>query len=167
MDKKGKIVLYSTIATLCVSYIVYNKMRKNILFEEIMKRIGGGGAKWSDLTVWKPNFMLEIKATNKEYITYKQSKIREMVMALREAMKGEEFSLTSTDSIFSTVGTDEDKIFSIFEGLNSKVGVAEINSFYQAKFGNSLKSDLESELTASELAKLSTIISLKPNVIYL
>ena len=60
-----------------------------------------------------------------------------------------------------------DKIISVFNSINSKVEVAQVNSFYNAKYKSVLKNDLQSELNKKWLNKITQLISLKPDIIYI
>lgn len=153
MTRKNKIIFYGGISLLTVSYIIYNRWSKSIFYDEILKRIGGNSVKFNELKVWNPSFLISIKSQNKPYIELQQSAVKEKAEELDDAMSGS--------------GTDEEKIISVFNSINSKVEVAQVNSFYNAKYKSVLKNDLQSELSKKWLSKITQIISLKPDVIYI
>lgn len=153
MNRKDKIIIFSTIGGLGIAFLIYNKMRKRILYDEIFRSIGGSAIKFEDSDVWSPNFLIRIKATNRPYAEYSQKVVNEFAEKLHEAMKG--------------IGTNENDIISVFTTINSKVGVAQVSSFYNAKYGKDLKNDLEGELSKNYLSRLGQIIASKPDVIYL
>ena len=153
MTRKNKIILYGGVSLLTISYIVYNRWSKSIFYDEILKRIGGNSVKFNELKVWNPSFLISTKNQNKPYIELQQSAIKEKAEELDNAMSG--------------AGTDEDKIISVFNSIKSKVEVAQVNSFYNAKYKSVLKNDLQSELNKKWLNKVTQLISLKPDVIYI
>ena len=119
----------------------------------MMKRIGGGGIKFNDLKVWNTSFLLSTQSQNKPYVELQQTVVKEKAEELEDAMSG--------------AGTDEEQIISVFNSLNSKIEVAQVNSFYNAKYKSVLKNDLQSELSKKWLNKIAQIISLKPDVVYI
>jgi hypothetical protein len=153
MTRKNKIIFYGGISLLTISYIIYNRWSKSIFYDEILKRIGGNSVKFNELKVWNPSFLISIKSQNKPYIELQQSAVKEKAEELDNAMSGS--------------GTDEEQIISVFNSINSKVEVAQLNSFYNAKYKSVLKNDLQSELSKNWLSKITQIISLKPDVIYI
>jgi hypothetical protein len=153
MTRKNKIIFYGGISLLTISYIIYNRWSKSIFYDEILKRIGGNSVKFNELKVWNPSFLISIKSQNKPYIELQQSAVKEKAEELDDAMSGS--------------GTDEEEIISVFNSINSKVEVAQVNSFYNAKYKSVLKNDLQSELSKKWLSKITQIISLKPDVIYI
>jgi hypothetical protein len=153
MTRKNKIIFYGGISLLTISYIIYNRWSKSIFYDEILKRIGGNSVKFNELKVWNPSFLISIKSQNKPYIELQQSAVKEKAEELDDAMSGS--------------GTDEEQIISVFNSINSKVEVAQVNSFYNAKYKSVLKNDLQSELSKKWLSKITQIISLKPDVIYI
>jgi hypothetical protein len=153
MTRKNKIIFYGGISLLTISYIIYNRWSKSIFYDEILKRIGGNSVKFNELKVWNPSFLISIKSQNKPYIELQQSAVKEKAEELDDAMSGS--------------GTDEEQIISVFNSINSKVEVAQLNSFYNAKYKSVLKNDLQSELSKNWLSKITQIISLKPDVIYI
>jgi hypothetical protein len=69
------------------------------------------------------------------------------------------------------IGTDEEKIYTIFGALPSKVAISEISNRYKDQYGfpfyimsDDLKTDLLNELTADEVTNLMTIIDGLPDV---
>lgn len=153
MTRKNKIILYGGVSLLTISYIIYNRWSKSIFYDEILKRIGGNSVKFNELKVWNPSFLISIKSQNKPYIELQQSAIKEKAEELDDAMRG--------------VGTDEEQIISVLNSINSKLEVAQVNSFYNTKYKSILKNDLQSELNKRWLSKITQIISLKPDVIYI
>ena len=153
MTRKNKIILYGGVSLLTISYIIYNRWSKSIFYDEILKRIGGNSVKFNELKVWNPSFLISIKSQNKPYIELQQSTIKEKAEELDDAMGG--------------VGTDEEQIISVLNSINSKLEVAQVNSFYNTKYKSVLKNDLQSELSKKWLSKITQIISLKPDVIYI
>lgn len=153
MTRKNKIILYGGVSLLTISYIIYNRWSKSIFYDEILKRIGGNSVKFNELKVWNPSFLISIKSQNKPYIELQQSTIKEKAEELDDAMGG--------------VGTDEEQIISVLNSINSKLEVAQVNSFYNTKYKSVLKNDLQSELSKRWLSKITQIISLKPDVIYI
>lgn len=153
MTRKDKILLFGGLGVISLSYLIYNKWNKNILYGEIMKRIGGGSIKFNDLKVWNTSFLLNMKSIKKPYIELQQSVVKQKAEELDDAMRG--------------VGTDEEQIISVFNSINSKVELAQVNSFYNAKYKSILKNDLQSELSKKWLNRIAQIISLKPDVVYI
>ena len=78
-------------------------------------------------------------------------------LSLRNAMAG--------------IGTDEEKIYSIFGGLPSKTAISEVSNRYKDQYGfpfyimsDDLKTDLLNELDATEVTTLMSIIDSLPDV---
>ena len=153
MTRKNKIILYGGISLLTISYIIYNRWSKSIFYDEILKRIGGNSINFNELKVWNPTFLISVQSQNKPFIELQQSVVKEKAEELNDAMSG--------------AGTDEEQIISVFNSINSKIEVAQVNSFYNAKYKSVLKNDLQSELSKKWLNKIAQIISLKPDVVYI
>jgi hypothetical protein len=153
MTRKNKIIFYGGISLLTISYIIYNRWSKSIFYDEILKRIGGNSINFNELKVWSSKFLISVQSQNKPYIELQQSVVKEKAEELNNAMSG--------------AGTDEEKIVSVFNSLNSKIEVAQVNSFYNAKYKSVLKNELQSELNKRWLSKITQIISFKPDVIYI
>ena len=64
-------------------------------------------------------------------------------------------------------GTDEDAIIGTFDFFKTKSGVAQLVSFYNAKYNRSLKEDLEGDLSRGYLQQIGSIVSSKPDAIFL
>jgi hypothetical protein len=156
MTKKDKIIIYGSISFLTIAFIIYNNWKKKILYSDILGRIDGGAIKFDELGVWDSDFLTKINATGKPYAKYKQEVIKVKAEALNKALSG--------------LGEDEDAVYSVFEFFNSKVGVNQVVTFYDAKYindGISLKQRLNNLFSNKEKTKISIIISKKPNVIFL
>lgn len=154
MNRKDKIILFSGIGFLTISYIIYNKWSKSILYEEILKRIGGGSLSFEDADVFNANpFKEQFDSQTKPFVQLQQSAVKEYAEGFRDAIQG--------------VGTSESKIISLFRELSSKYEVAQVISFYNAKYKRDLKEDLKGELSKYWLNQIGTIISYKPNVIFI
>ncbi len=152
MTRKNKIILYGGVSLLTISYIIYNRWSKSIFYDEVLKRIGGGTINFDDLKVWNTSFIDEVKSSGRPFAEYKQDVINQKAEILRSAIKGG--------------GTDEDSVISVFRFFKSKTGVAQLVSFYNAKYSRDLKEDLIGDLGDGYLSQLGSIISLKPDVIY-
>ena len=135
-----------------ISYIIYNKWSKSIFYDEVLKRIGGGTINFDDLKVWDSSFLDEVKASGRPFAEYKQNVLSKKAEILEDAIIGG--------------GTDEDSIISVFRFFKSKTGVAQLVSFYNAKYSRDLKEDLMGDLGDGYLGQLGSIISRKPDVIY-
>lgn len=61
------------------------------------------------------------------------------------------------------VGTDEEKIYTIFSQLKNKLQISEISYYYNGMYKTDLLTDLLNELTASEQVTLFNIIDQLPN----
>ncbi len=153
MTRKDKILLYGGVTALTISYIIYNRWTKRIFYDEILKRIGGSGIKFNDLKVWNQGFLLNLKASGRPFAEYKQDYLQDKSDIMRSAIKGG--------------GTDEDAILGVFRNINSKSGVAQLVSFYNAKYNRSLKEDLEGDLSRGYLQQIGQIVSSKPDAIFL
>ena len=153
MTRKDKILLYGGVTALAISYIIYNRWTKRIFYDEILKRIGGGGIKFNDLKVWNQGFLLNLRASGKPFAEYKQEYLKDKSEILRGAIAG--------------AGTDEDAIIGVFRNINSKSGIAQVVSFYNAKYNRSLKEDLEGDLSRGYLQQIGSIVSSKPDAIFL
>ena len=77
MTRKNKIILYGGVSLLTISYIIYNRWSKSILYDEVLKRIGGGTINFDDLKVWDSSFLDEVKASGRAFAEYKQDELRE------------------------------------------------------------------------------------------
>ena len=152
MTRNNKIILYGGVSLLTISYIIYNRWSKRIFYDEVLKRIGGGTIKFDDLKVWDSSFLEQVRANGRAFAEYNQDVLRDKSIILSNAIMGG--------------GTDEDNIISVFSFFKSKTGVAQLVSFYNAKYGRSLKEDLILDLGDGYLSKIGSIISLKPDVIY-
>ena len=152
MTRKNKIILYGGVSLLTISYIIYNKWSKSIFYDEVLKRIGGGTINFDDLKVWDSSFLDEVKASGRPFAEYKQNVLSKKAEILEDAIIGG--------------GTDEDSIISVFRFFKSKTGVAQLVSFYNAKYSRDLKEDLMGDLGDGYLGQLGSIISRKPDVIY-
>lgn len=161
MTKNDKIILYGSVALLSVGYIIYNNSKKTLLYEDILKRIGGGSVDFNGLSVWDRTFLLKLDASKKPYAKYTQDVISEKAKELNDAI----------NYIYSPIGgslsTDENAIYSIFDFFDSKVGINQLATFYSAKYNVSLRDVLMDELSESEQNKLALIINQKFNVIYI
>ena len=153
MTRKDKILLYGGVTALAISYIIYNRWTKRIFYDEILKRIGGGGIKFNDLKVWNQGFLLNLRASGKPFAEYKQEYLKDKSEILRGAIAG--------------AGTDEDAIIGVFRNINSKSGIAQVVSFYNAKYNRSLKEDLEGDLSRGYLQQIGSIVSSEPDAIFL
>lgn len=153
MTRKNKIYLYGGISLIGIGYLIYNQWSKKLFYEEMLKRIGGGSIRFDELKIWDSSFLTKLKATDKSFVEYQQSFLNEQAEKIRKATKG--------------LGTDESTIYSVFEKFSSKAGLSQLVQFYNAKYGLSLKDELNSDLFKSEKNKLAVIISQKPDVIYL
>lgn len=114
MTRKNKIILYGGISLLTISYIIYNRWSKSIFYDEILKRIGGNSINFNELKVWNPTFLISVQSQNKPFIELQQSVVKEKAEELNDAMSG--------------AGTDEEQIISVFNSINSKIEVAQVNS---------------------------------------
>ncbi len=152
MTRKNKIILYGGVSLLTISYIIYNRWSKSIFYDEVLKRIGGGTINFDDLKVWDSSFLEQVKASGRPFSEYKQDVLREKSEVLRSAIQGG--------------GTNEDSVISVFRFFKSKTGVAQLVSFYNAKYSRDLKQDLIGDLSDGYLGQLGSIISRKPDVIY-
>lgn len=153
MTKKNKIILYGGVSLLTISYIIYNRWSKRIFYDEVLKRIGGGTINFGNLKVWNSTFLDEIRRNGKAFAEYKQDVLREKAIVLRDAIQGG--------------GTDEDDVISVFRFFKSKTGVAQLVSFYNAKYSRDLKEDLDGDLSEGYLSQIGSIVSRKPDVIYI
>ena len=153
MTRKDKILLYGGVTALAISFIIYNRWSKTIFYDEILKRIGGGGIKFNDLKVWNQSFLLNLRASGRPFAEYKQDYLKSKSEILRGAIAG--------------AGTDENAILGVFRNINSKSGVAQLVSFYNAKYNRSLKQDLEGDLSRGYLQQIGSIVSSKPDAIFL
>lgn len=153
MTRNNKLFLYGGIVVLGISYLVYNRWTKNLFYEEMLKRIGGGTIKFENLKIWQNAWVIQLKATGRNFVEYQQSFLNEEAQKLNKAMAG--------------LGTDENSIYGVFDKFDSKVGLTQLVRFYNAKYGVNLKDELNSELRNSEKQKLAIIVSQKPDVIYL
>ena len=153
MTRKNKIILYGGVSLLTISYIIYNRWSKSIFYDEVLKRIGGGTINFDDLKVWNTSFIDEVKSSGRPFAEYKQDVLNEKAIVLEDAIIGG--------------GTDEDDIIGVFRFFKSKTGIAQLVSFYNAKYSRDLKQDLMGDLSDSYLGQLGSIISRKPDVIYI
>ena len=152
MTRKNKIILYGGVSLLTISYIIYNRWSKSIFYDEVLKRIGGGTINFDNLKVWNPSFLDKVKSSGRPFAEYKQDVLREKSIILDDAISGG--------------GTDEESVISVFRFFKSKTGVAQLVTFYNAKYSSDLKQDLIGDLSDGYLSQLGSIISRKPDVIY-
>ena len=152
MTRKNKIILYGGVSLLTISYIIYNKWSKSIFYDEVLKRIGGGTINFEDLKVWNSSFLDEVRSSGRGFAEYKQDVLSKKAVILEDAIIGG--------------GTDEDDVISVFRFFKSKTGIAQLVSFYNAKYSSDLKEDLKGDLSDGYLGQLGSIISKKPDVIY-
>ena len=153
MTRKDKIILYGGLSSLTITYIIYNSWSKRIFYDEILKRIGGGAIKFGDLKIWNKSFLLNLKSKGRAFAEYKQDFLNDKAQILREGVDG--------------AGTDEESIIAVFRSFNSKSGLAQLVSFYNAKYNRSLKEDLEGDLSNGYLQQIGSIVSSKPDAIFL
>lgn len=153
MTRKNKIYLFSGIAIIGVGYLIYNKWSKRLFYEEMLKRIGGGTIKFNDLKIWQNAWVIQLQASGKNFVEYQSSYINEQAEKINKALSG--------------AGTDEEAIYNAFNRFDSKLGIAQLVSFYNAKYGVNLRNEIDSDLRESEKQKLAVIVSQKPDVIYL
>jgi len=152
MTRKNKIILYGGVSLLTISYIIYNRWSKSILYDEILKRIGGGTINFDNLKVWDSSFLEEVKSSGRPFAEYKKDVLSSKSEILEDAISGG--------------GTDEDDVISVFRFFKSKTGVAQLISFYNAKYGRDLKEDIIGDFGDGYLGQIGSIISRKPDVIY-
>jgi len=153
MDKQKKIIILSTIAIGGVSFLIYNSWKKNILYDDVVARIGLSNASLRDSIIWDSNFLTKVAKTNRNYSELGQSKLKEISEQVNNYI----------DRTF----TNEDGLFTIFESLKSKVEVAQIKNFYFAKYNKGLLSELENALYTSEEKRIAQILNKMPDVIFL
>lgn len=156
MTKQDKILIYAYLTAFTLSYIIYNKWSKSILYNEMLQRIGTSGIKYDDLKIWNRSFLLDIEASGRPYAKYKQDYLKSKSEDIKDSLKG-----------LRGLGTDRDTIIGVFINFNSKIGLAQLVNFYNAKYNRSLKADLESEFRKSTLQQIGTIVSAKPDVIFI
>jgi len=157
MTKKDKIILYSSLSAFSISYIIYNNWKKKLLYADILKRIGGGSIKFDELPVWEASFLDKINSSGKAYAMYKKDVINKKAEELKYALSG----------TYARATEDEEGVYKVFEFFNSKVGVNQLVTFYNAKYDKSIKQELKRLFSDSEEARVSIIISRKPNVIFI
>lgn len=66
-------------------------------------------------------------------------------------------------SAMSGLGTDEEKIYSVFGKLKSKENIAEVSMYYLNDYNRSLQADLLNELGDKEMLILNNLINKLPN----
>ena len=161
MTKNDKIILYGSISLLTVGYILYNNSKKTLLYEDILKRIGGGSVDFNGLSVWDRTFLLKLDASKKPYAKYTQDVVAQKAKELDDAIN------YVVSPIGGAIANDENAIYSVFDFFDSKVGINQLATFYNAKYNVSLRDVLAQQLNEAEQNKLALIINQKYNVIYI
>jgi len=157
MNKKQLIIAVAGTAVVggVLFFILNNAKRKNrfnelLLVLEESKAQAGGDVSY--LKAFTPGFEKE-SSDGKKILLYTAAKVEQLVDALHAAFKTKLLKLS---------GTDEEAIFSIYQGIESQKKMAQVATRYQAKYGVSLNDKINSELTKNERTRLFSIVKNKP-----
>tara|TARA_R100000388_G_scaffold83186_1_gene62106 strand:+ start:124 stop:597 length:474 start_codon:yes stop_codon:yes gene_type:complete len=153
--KRNQIIFFSAIiGGTSLAYLIYRKIKKDSLYEDVLKSIGVGTADISENDIWSPNFLFEVENSGREYQKLTNSQLKSYSDTLEEAVDG--------------WGTNVNAIYSVMRAIPSKYEIAQLNRFYFAEHDESIiESWGDGELEPDELAKVNGIILAKPKVIYI
>ena len=138
MTRQQKIIILSGISLTGIMYLVYNKIKKGQLFDELLFIISntgsGTGNSNKNTNALKGNLIREIERNNpnRNFIMLEKFRVAEYSKLLHEAMKG--------------WGTEEEEISAVFSKLNDKVAVSQVASYYTSLYNESLYARLKDEL---------------------
>lgn len=152
MTRGNKILLSAIIGGSALAYLIYRKLQKDSLYDEILKKIGIGES-FGQSSIWLPTFLIQIDNQGRPVRKLNAQQMNRYATQLFEAIDG--------------WGTTETAIFEVFRSVESKYQLSQIAKYYGQKYSASLKTDLEEDLGEKEMQEISNIILSKPNAIYI
>lgn len=137
MERQQKIIVLSGITVLSLSYLIYRKVRKNQVFDELIFVISNKGGRNSNKNANALKGLLEQQIRqsnpNKNFIKLNQDKVKSYAEDLNSALAG--------------AGTDEEAISGVFSRLPDKIAVSQVARYYSGLYGGTLYDDLKDDLS--------------------
>tara|TARA_B100001094_G_C18189694_1_gene806259 strand:+ start:743 stop:1207 length:465 start_codon:yes stop_codon:yes gene_type:complete len=154
MTRNNKIFLALTIGGTSLAYLIYRKIKKDSLFDELLNKIGQGTT-FSESNIWNSSFMILIDNENRNIKKLTSQELNRYSELMREAVDG--------------WGTNEGELKSVFEQISSKYEIAQLNKYYGQKYGETMKEAVDSDLEddPETRTEVNNLILSKPRVIYL
>jgi len=154
MTRNNKIFLALTIGGTSLAYLIYRKIKKDSLFDELLNKIGQGTT-FSESNIWNSSFMILIDNENRNIKKLTPQELNRYAEQMREAVDG--------------WGTNEGELKSVFEQISSKYEIAQLNKYYGQKYGETMKEavDYDLEDDPETRTEVNNLILSKPRVIYL
>ena len=154
MTRNNKIFLALTIGGTSLAYLIYRKIKKDSLFDELLNKIGQGTT-FSESNIWNSSFMILIDNKNRNIKKLTSQELNRYSELMREAVDG--------------WGTNEGELKSVFEQISSKYEIAQLNKYYGQKYGETMKEAVDSDLEddPETRTEVNNLILSKPRVIYL
>tara|TARA_B100001778_G_C18575339_1_gene624664 strand:+ start:799 stop:1263 length:465 start_codon:yes stop_codon:yes gene_type:complete len=154
MTRNNKIFLALTIGGTSLAYLIYRKIKKDSLFDELLNKIGQGTT-FSESNIWNSSFMILIDNENRNIKKLTPQELNRYAELMHEAVDG--------------WGTNEGELKSVFEQISSKYEIAQLNKYYGQKYGETMKEavDYDLEDDPETRTEVNNLILSKPRVIYL
>ena len=154
MTRNNNIFLALTIGGTSLAYLIYRKIKKDSLFDELLNKIGQGTT-FSESNIWNSSFMILIDNENRNIKKLTSQELNRYSELMREAVDG--------------WGTNEGELKSVFEQISSKYEIAQLNKYYGQKYGETMKEAVDSDLEddPETRTEVNNLILSKPRVIYL
>ena len=138
MTKQQKIIILSGLAITSVAYLIYSKVKRGQVYDELLFLINntgsGGGNTNKNTNALKGILVQQIRQNNpnKNFIMLSQNKVKQYAEDLMSATRG--------------AGTNENEISGVFSKLNDKVAVSQVASYFSGLYGVTLYDKLKDEL---------------------
>jgi len=136
MEKQQKIIILSGITVFSLSYLIYKKVRRNQVFDEMIYIISNKGGRNSNKNANALKGLLEQQITqsnpNRNFIKLNQNKVKGYAENLNDALAG--------------LMTDEEAISGVFSRLPDKIAVSQVARYYSGLYGRTLYDDLKDDL---------------------
>ena len=138
MTKQQKIIILSGLAITSVAYLIYSKVKRGQVYDELLFLINntgsGGGNTNKNTNALKGILVQQIRQNNpnKNFIMLSQNKVKQYAEDLMSATRG--------------AGTNENEISGVFSKLNDKVAVSQVASYFSGLYRVTLYDKLKDEL---------------------
>lgn len=155
MKRKNVLIVSGSLVILSGIYIGYRAIKRKQTYENLVTKIKAQAVTGQNQQVVKAlggNYHKELQ-TDRPFVKLKENSVKQRAERLRNA--------------FSGMGTDEEAIFGVINGLNDKVALSQIASYYTNRYNEDFKTRMNSELDTAERAEVFKIMSLKPDVRWL
>lgn len=137
MNRKSKIILFSGLGVTSVAFLIYQNIRRNQIFNELVGLINRNTTQNNARTnkVLNGQFHKELisQNPNKAFIKLSDTATKGFATQFESAIKG--------------WGTNENKLSDIVNALRDKVAFSQVASYYASKYNKSLQKALEDDLS--------------------